>query len=185
MGHPVEADFRVEMNVDLILVDRHFVVRECLQHAVDALLASMFLSLRQGALDDWLRPTSPGLDAFQYSAHDRESAAAEIQAGLSEERITEDRTEAKELRDRAYTFLDDLVDEIREAGRYAYRNDPKRRVKFTSPYLRRRRQRTRRPVAAEIPPALIARADARNPRDDGGSLLMWRCRGSSALPRVS
>ena len=46
-----------------------------------------------------------------------------------------------ELRDRAYTHLDDLVTSLREAGRYAFRADEKLRKSFVSRYLRRKRKR--------------------------------------------
>ncbi|QDG52930.1 hypothetical protein FIV42_19940 [Persicimonas caeni] len=44
---------------------------------------------------------------------------------------------AKEMRDRAFTFLDDLVQEVREAGRYVFRDDEEMARRFASSYWRR------------------------------------------------
>ncbi len=55
--------------------------------------------------------------------------------------------EAKGLRDRAYTYLHSLVTAIREAGRYAYRDDPAMARKFSSTYRRRHRVAKVAPVA--------------------------------------
>jgi hypothetical protein len=49
---------------------------------------------------------------------------------------------AGNLRDRAYTYLDDLMSELREAGRYAFRKDRALVRRFSSRYLRRRRRST-------------------------------------------
>lgn len=70
------------------------------------------------------------------------SLSSEIAAGISGERTTNDQTAALELRDRAYTRLDDLVSTLREAGRYAFREDAKLRGRFSSAFLRRRRKRS-------------------------------------------
>ncbi|QDG51318.1 hypothetical protein FIV42_11365 [Persicimonas caeni] len=50
-----------------------------------------------------------------------------------------DKEDAKEQRDRAFTYLDKLVDEIRRAGRYAYRGDEAMTTRFVSGYWRRQR----------------------------------------------
>lgn len=65
----------------------------------------------------------------------------EIRVGLSAERQPADQDEAKELRNRAFTLLDDVLSRVREAGRHAFRKEPQLAARFTSPYLRRRRQR--------------------------------------------
>lgn len=69
------------------------------------------------------------------------SLAAEIRAGLSESRQTTPQDAAKELRDRAYTYLDDLSARVREAGRYVFRRDPVTAARFGSAYKRRKRRR--------------------------------------------
>lgn len=48
-----------------------------------------------------------------------------------------DQNESKEIRDRSYTYLKFLVDEIREAGKYVFRKDPKRAKGYTSEYWRK------------------------------------------------
>jgi len=75
-------------------------------------------------------------------AEEARSLSSEIAAGISGERSTSDQTAALELRDRAYTRLDDLVSTVREAGRYAFRSDAKLRGRFVSAFLRRRRKRS-------------------------------------------
>lgn len=91
------------------------------------------------------------------------SLAAELSEGLSAGRSGRGYQAAKRVRDRAFTHLVRLVTDIRTAGRYAFRSDPKRAAVFTSQYLRRkrRRRRTRRrdadatvtPGVATTPPA--------------------------------
>ena len=77
------------------------------------------------------------------------STAEEITAGLSEARTPGDHEAAKVLRDRAYTHLAKLVTEIREAGRYAFRKDPRRALAFGSAYMRRAKSRSRRRAAEQ------------------------------------
>jgi hypothetical protein len=74
------------------------------------------------------------------AAEEARSLASELAAGTSSERLVGDQAAAKALRDRAYTHLDDLVAELREAGQYAFRKDARLRQQFSSPYLRRRRR---------------------------------------------
>jgi hypothetical protein len=71
-------------------------------------------------------------------------AAAEITAGLSESRTLGDHETAKLLRDRAYSHLAKLVADVREAGRYAFRKEPRRAVAFGSAYMRKAKTRSRR-----------------------------------------
>lgn len=51
--------------------------------------------------------------------------------------------QAKDLRDRAFAHLDELVSDLREAGRYAFRKDPARKKHFGSAYRRRHRAHKR------------------------------------------
>ncbi|WP_321288176.1 hypothetical protein [uncultured Sunxiuqinia sp.] len=51
-----------------------------------------------------------------------------------------DFNESKVIRDKAYTHLKVLVDEIREAGKYAFRNDKNRLKGYSSQYRRKHRQ---------------------------------------------
>jgi len=47
----------------------------------------------------------------------------------------------KEMRDRAYTYLKQLMDEIRDYGKYAFWNNEKRQKKYSSEYARLKNQR--------------------------------------------
>lgn len=80
-------------------------------------------------------------DASQRCEEAR-SLSSELSAGTSGERLSGDQATAMELRNRAYTHLDDLVSKLREAGRYAFRADEKQRKNFASRYLRRKRKRS-------------------------------------------
>lgn len=71
-------------------------------------------------------------------------AATEITAGLSESRTLGDHEAAKLLRDQAYSHLAKLVAEVREAGRYAFRKEPRRAAAFGSAYMRKAKARSRR-----------------------------------------
>jgi len=48
-------------------------------------------------------------------------------------------SEAKYLRDQAYTFLKELVDDIRECGKYAFRKDKQRLKGYYSTYWRKKK----------------------------------------------
>ncbi len=75
------------------------------------------------------------------------TSASAISEGLSASRADQAKRDAKLLRDRAYTHLDDQVSSIRAAGRYAFAGDPGTAARFQSRYERRRR---RRGAAAEV-----------------------------------
>jgi hypothetical protein len=66
------------------------------------------------------------------------SLASELSAGLSVEQLDGTQMEAKELRNHAFSALEQLVTDVREAGRYALRDDASAK-RFTSDYLRRKR----------------------------------------------
>lgn len=68
------------------------------------------------------------------------SAASELRAGMSTEALTTTQAKAKDLRDRAYTFLTDLLSDIRQAGRYAFRRNPAATAQFQSAYRKTRRK---------------------------------------------
>lgn len=67
--------------------------------------------------------------------------AKELQQGISNEQLHEEQARAKDLRDRAVTHLYDAVSEVREAGRYAFRDDDELRPRFASAYKRHRSKR--------------------------------------------
>ena len=81
----------------------------------------------------------------------------EIAANLSDvmgqllAEVNETRTggnDAKYLRDQAYTHLKQLVDEIRECGKYAFRKDEKRVLGYYSSYWRKKKSsaKTNEPI---------------------------------------
>ena len=47
----------------------------------------------------------------------------------------------KIMRDRAYTYLKQLVDEIRDYGKYAFWNDEEKQKRYSSEYMRKGRER--------------------------------------------
>jgi hypothetical protein len=65
--------------------------------------------------------------------------------------VTSDQAAAKDLRDRAYSHLDDVLANLRAAGRYAYEDDAATQSKFSSAYLRRRRQRNKKVTPPPTP----------------------------------
>lgn len=86
------------------------------------------------------------------SASAARELAAQIRRGVTDYRINPELSRTVDLRDRAWTHLDDLVDAIREAGRYAFRgSDDVRR--FGSAYERRRRLASKRKAGAALPEA--------------------------------
>lgn len=80
--------------------------------------------------------------------------AEELRAALSGERADLTRAEAKGQRDRAFTYADGLLGEVRAAARYAFRDEPALLERFRDRYLWRadRRSRTRAAVPAPAAP---------------------------------
>jgi len=76
------------------------------------------------------------------------SLAAELAAGTSSERLDTEQAKAVDLRNRAYSLLDQLVSRLREAGRYAFREQEEVRRRFASRYLKRKGQRAKAAAAA-------------------------------------
>ncbi len=99
-------------------------------------LATLMNSRREAFADD------ASFDVETAIAQARQFANA-VQKGTSEGRAERAKTEAKDLRDKAYTHLSELVDTVRGAGRYAFRGDEKTLASFQSRYLRRLRSRSR------------------------------------------
>lgn len=77
----------------------------------------------------------------------------ELRDTLSGTRADLTRPEAKELRDRAYTYADDLLDDVKEAARYAFRDEPELLVRFQNRYMvsASRRARRRAGLASAAP----------------------------------
>ena len=66
-------------------------------------------------------------------------ASAKVESGQEEM--------ATEMRDRAWTYLKTLVQDVRECGKYVFHNDSKKRRNYTSAYQRRMRHRYERKAA--------------------------------------
>lgn len=82
--------------------------------------------------------------------------ARDLQQGISKQQLKNDQAAAKELRDRAFTHLFDEVNLVREAGRYAFRNDPRLLPRFYSTHSH---HRTRAVVQESAPVAPVARPE--------------------------
>lgn len=85
-------------------------------------------------------------DAKERARTCREKAK-ELRDALSGTRADMTRDDAKDLRDRAFTHADELVDQTREAARYAFRDEPETAARFQNRYLLRRVRRHRRAPA--------------------------------------
>ena len=55
----------------------------------------------------------------------------------------------KKVRDQAFTYLKEAVDEVRDCGRYVFRKNPQRAAGYVSQYARRRRGRSEATEEAE------------------------------------
>ena len=83
--------------------------------------------------------TAIGFDLIQLDlAATRADELADLLAEANGDKA--DFNESKVIRDKAYTHLKVLVDEIREAGKYVFRNDKSRLKGYSSQYRRRHRQ---------------------------------------------
>lgn len=82
-------------------------------------------------------------DAPTRAAEARELARC-LSSLVSDERSELEPSEVRLLRDRAFTHLDEIVSDVRAAGRYAFRLEPEVLPFFTSRYRRRVRRAARR-----------------------------------------
>ena len=68
----------------------------------------------------------------------------ELREELAEDRSDESHERALDERNRAFMVLDEILDDLRDHGRFAFRHDRQRRAYFVNAYERRKRRRTRR-----------------------------------------
>jgi hypothetical protein len=68
---------------------------------------------------------------------------------LSTARATQRTSEAKELRDRAFSYLKQAVTKVRQCGQYVFWRDADRAAGYSSDYLRRKRNQQQPEEAAE------------------------------------
>ena len=80
--------------------------------------------------------TAIGFDLTQLDlAADRADKLADLLAEANGDKA--DPNESKIIRDKAYTHMKALVDEIREAGKYVFRKDKNRLKGYSSEYWRK------------------------------------------------
>lgn len=98
------------------------------------------------------------------------AAAKDIRAGLSAARLARSQEDAKDTRDRAYTYLAARVGAVRSAGRYAFRGTATMQAKFGSAYLRatERKRARKKQVPVESEPA--SAAEPSTPGSSGASV---------------
>jgi hypothetical protein len=70
-----------------------------------------------------------------------QTVAEELRLAVATGKLTTTQAAALDLRNRAFTHLDDLTAQIRASGRYAYDGDRAMTTRFSSEYLRRKRAR--------------------------------------------
>ncbi|MCP5049740.1 MAG: hypothetical protein GY940_21405 [bacterium] len=81
--------------------------------------------------------------------------------------LREQYDKAKKIRDQAYTHLKEAVDEIREYGRFVFRENKERRIGYRSHYLRKINMRARSRSASVSPPvSKPATPDSTPPKTD-------------------
>lgn len=80
--------------------------------------------------------------SFELTQLDKSATFADELANLLGEANGDkaDQSESKVIRDKAYTYLKELVDEIREAGKYVFRKDKNRLKGYSSQYRRSHRK---------------------------------------------
>ncbi|WP_163322652.1 hypothetical protein [Draconibacterium mangrovi] len=81
--------------------------------------------------------------SFELPQLDKAATLADTLADLLAEANGDkaDPNESKIVRDKAYIHMKELVDEIREAGKYVFRKDPKRLKGYTSDYWRKQNRK--------------------------------------------
>jgi hypothetical protein len=83
--------------------------------------------------------TTIGFDLAQLDlAATRADELADLLAEANGDKA--DQNNSKVIRDKAYTYLKALVDEIREAGKYVFRKDVNRVKGYASAYWRKRKR---------------------------------------------
>jgi hypothetical protein len=140
-----------------------FAARFSLRHLREAQLA--LAAIRNGiGVDDLIQDLfdlaailekhAPAFDAdrsFDVLARIAEARdlARKLSLAVSETRLGAEAAATRDLRNRAFTYMDDLVLELRLAGRYAFRDDPETSRRFASRYLRKRRLQAKRADGTE------------------------------------
>jgi hypothetical protein len=93
--------------------------------------------------------------------------AEQLGTGTAERAVDPERQEAQALRNRAFWWLREAMDEIRSAGRYVYRDDPKLLALFRASSTRARaRQRRGAQEGAEAPAERSAKPEVEAPAEE-------------------
>ncbi len=89
----------------------------------------------------------------EAAASDATSLADELRRAVATTKNATTQAAAGDLRNRAYTYADDVLSHVRAAGRYAYASDRAMASRFASEYVRRRRARARKQNPTPVTPA--------------------------------
>ena len=111
----------------------------------DLLDLSALIASNASAFDD-----DETFDAPEQAQKARDAAQA-LRAQASGVVTDATADEALDLRDRAFTYLEQQLDELRAAGRYALRGDTSAVLRFGSAYLRRKTAAARKRKASAAP----------------------------------
>jgi hypothetical protein len=105
----------------------------------------------------------------QALAAEAHALAERLSSGVSAERVDSQPTATRELRDRAFTYLDTFVNDLRSAGRYAFRLEPATSKRFASKYRRRTRGKSRNRGSgdSELPTLDVVEEDVPRRSDRG------------------
>jgi chaperonin cofactor prefoldin len=146
---------------DMIQALRHFLEEdEQVQKRVDDIipgtdLADLVDDLKKlAALVDEHAAALKKADLPAQAAKSARDFAEALSVGAAERAASADGAEAKELRNRAYWWLRGAMDEIRSAGRYVFRDDPKMLKVFRASSTRARvRATSAKPAEPQAVPA--------------------------------
>lgn len=104
---------------------------------------------------------------FDMTLLDQADQLADEMAALYAAAISERAalSEAKNIRDKAYTYLKEVVDEVYDFGQYVFRDNEERLKGYRSNYLRRLRSKRKsgsEPTAVEVPEAPVEQGVSEN-----------------------
>ncbi len=131
------ASMRFAYRKDEALLSRVSAITEGNGHA-DMIQDLNDIAVLGGAYPDPLTAIGFDLDQLDVAAT-RADELADLLAEANGDKA--DANQSKLIRDKAYTHLKALVDEIREAGKYVFRKDPNRLKGYASDYWRRQNRK--------------------------------------------
>ncbi|MFV0267234.1 MAG: hypothetical protein ACK5HT_08865 [Draconibacterium sp.] len=131
------ASLRFAYRKDEALLSRVSAITEGSGHA-DMIQDLNDIAVLGGAYPDPLTAIGFDLDQLDVAAT-RADELADLLAEANGDKA--DPNQSKLIRDKAYTHLKALVDEIREAGKYVFRNDTRRFKGYVSDYWRKQNRK--------------------------------------------